>query len=208
MMADGGAALLPDLIVSRETIARLQALTDMLSKWNKAVNLVSKTTIEQAWHRHILDSAQIFQYGRGASHWADIGSGGGFPGLVVAILADELAPNMRVTLVESDQRKAAFLRTTANALGLKTFVLTDRAEAISSLSADILSARALAPLSVLCGIAKRHLADGGAGVFLKGKTSAAEVVEAKKDWQFDYDTHPSATDPLAVILVLKGIAHV
>lgn len=105
---DGGRLI--GLDVSRETSQRLSALVALLIKWNKAINLVSKDTVGEIWSRHILDSAQIFNLGCKASLWADLGSGGGFPGLVVAVLAAEKAPHMQIVLVESDQRKAAFLR--------------------------------------------------------------------------------------------------
>ena len=105
-----GNRLPPDINVSRETEARIATYVDLLTKWNATINLVSKTSISEVWERHIVDSLQIFNFGSNSTHWADLGSGGGLPGLVVAILASEKAPNMLVTLVESDQRKAAFLR--------------------------------------------------------------------------------------------------
>jgi 16S rRNA (guanine527-N7)-methyltransferase len=208
MRDESRAAALSSLSVSRETEAQLQGFVDLLEKWNTAINLVSKATIDEAWQRHILDSAQVFDYGIDAHHWLDLGSGGGFPGLVVAILAAEKAPQMLVTLVESDQRKAAFLRAASQALGLTTTVLSARAEAVPQQAADVVSARALAPLSQLCAFAKRHLAPDGTAIFLKGKSFAAEVAEARQNWNFALESHPSITDPSAVVLVLKGISHV
>ena len=194
--------------VSRETKARLAELVALIAKWNTAINLVSKTTIDQIWSRHILDSVQIFSFGQTAGHWADLGAGGGLPGLVVAILAAEKAPHMRITLVESDQRKAVFLRQASQALGLATHVACDRIEALAPLNADVISARALAALPQLCGFAKRHLSEDGMAIFLKGKSFGAELADAKKAWNFILTPHASATDPSAVVLVLKGIAHV
>jgi 16S rRNA (guanine527-N7)-methyltransferase len=208
MTDDSRDAVLSELSVSRETEARLQEFIGLLEKWNSAINLVSKTTMNQAWQRHILDSAQVFDHGKTAERWLDIGSGGGFPGLVVAILAKEKAPEMLVTLVESDQRKAIFLRAACQALGLRTSVLANRAEAIAPQAADVISARALAPLPQLCAFAKRHLAPDGTAIFLKGKSFAAEIAEARKNWNFALESHPSITDPSAVVLVLKGISHV
>lgn len=205
MMADLG---LPGVNVSRETEQRLGDFVRLLEKWNAAINLISKSTIGQIWSRHILDSAQVFSYGAAAHRWADLGSGGGFPGLVVAILAAEKAPNMRIILVESDQRKAAFLRQASQSLGLSAEVISDRIEVIPPLLADVVSARALAPLPQLCAFAKTHLAADGAAVFLKGKSCTAEIADARKNWNFSLESHASMTDPSALVLVLKGISNV
>lgn len=205
--AEGEIALV-NSDVSRETINRLTVLVALITKWNIAINLVSKATIDEIWTRHILDSVQIFSQGQAADHWADLGSGGGFPGLVVAILAAEKAPHMRITLVESDQRKAVFLRQASLTLGLVTNVACERIEALAPLSADVISARALAPLPQLCVFANRHLAGDGTAIFLKGRAFAAEVANAKKQWNFKLTPHPSTTDPSSVVLVLKGISRV
>lgn len=199
---------LTGLNVSRETTERLNDFVDLLKKWNKAVNLVSKATLDHAWSRHILDSAQIFEYGSTVKHWVDIGSGGGLPGLVVAVLAAEKAPEMCVTLVESDQRKAEFLREASRALNLTTYILSDRAETVGNLGADVVSARALAPLGDLCALAKRHLSENGKAIFLKGRSCQAEILDARKDWKFELEAHPSKTDPASFVLVLNGIEHV
>lgn len=196
------------LNVSRETVARLQVFVELLVKWNAAINLVSKNTIGQVWSRHIADSVQVFEFGSTARNWVDLGSGGGFPGIVVAILSAELAPQMTVTLVEADQRKAAFLRQINQSLGLAATVISDRIEAIDPLKADIVSARALAPLPQLCAFASRHLAVDGKGVFLKGKSAASEIAKARADWNFLVESHASATDPAAVVLVVRELCHV
>lgn len=208
MTYESREAILSMLSVSRETEAQLQTFVDLLEKWNAAINLVSKASIDQVWQRHILDSVQIFDYGKTAKQWLDVGSGGGFPGLVVAILATEKAPEMQVTLVESDQRKATFLRAACQSLGLRAIVLSDRAEALAPQAADVVSARALAPLPQLCALAQQHLAPNGTAIFLKGKSFAAEIAEARKNWNFALESHASITDPSAVVLVLKGISHV
>lgn len=194
--------------VSRETIARLEALVAMLIKWNSTINLISKSSEGSIWSRHVADSAQVFEYGMDADTWVDLGSGGGFPGLVIAILAAQIKPALQVTLVESDQRKAAFLRQAIKALSLSAGVIADRIEAIDSLQANVVSARALAPLPMLCSFADRHLAPKGKGIFLKGKNATAEIAAAKEDWTFMLDTYPSVTDPLALVLVVTGLAHV
>lgn len=195
--------------VSRETLERLRRLEALIAKWNPAINLVAKSTLGQVWGRHILDSAQLFRSApSGAHHWVDLGSGGGFPGLVIATLATELRPDLAVTMVESDQRKAAFLRQASHELGLKTAILAQRIESAEPQNADILSARALADLPTLLAFSLRHLQPNGLALFMKGASWQQEVEQASKDWRFDISTHPSTTDPQGVILALKAIAHV
>lgn len=202
-----GESVLSKLDVSRETMENLSNFAGRLAKWNATINLVSKATLDQIWSRHIIDSVQVFDHGRNARRWADLGSGGGFPGIVVAILAKEKTPEMRVILVEADQRKAAFLRHVSYSLDLSVRVISDRIEAVEPLSADVLSARALAPLPQLLGFAARHLAIDGVAVFLKGRAHDAELTDARKAWRFSCVAHESATDPRSAVLVLKGISH-
>ncbi|GAB4381915.1 16S rRNA (guanine(527)-N(7))-methyltransferase RsmG [Albidovulum sp.] len=195
--------------VSRETLDRLEALAALLTRWNPRINLVSARTLPQLWTRHFLDSAQLLDLAPPAArHWADLGSGGGFPGLVVAILAAEQRPGLAVTLVESDQRKAAFLQTAARTLGLDLRVVAARIEAVPPLAADILSARALAPLPVLLSHAERHLAAGGTALFPKGASLARELAEALESWRFSHKKIASLTDPDSVILSIGGISRV
>lgn len=206
-MTDSGA--LARLPVSRETTERLEALEALLRKWNPAINLVAKSTLPEAWRRHILDSAQIYALAPvQVGHWADLGSGGGFPGLVVAILAHDLDPGRRVTLVESDQRKATFLREAARQLGVSVTVISERIEKTEPLAADVLSARALTGLPGLCAFAERHLRSDGLALFPKGTSWRDEVAEAGRHWKFDITVYPSDTDPSAVVLAMKAISHV
>lgn len=201
--------ILADLGVSRETIGRLERLVSLLTKWNSSINLVSRASASGAWNRHILDSAQIYDLAPATTrHWADLGSGGGFPGLVVAILAAELGPRMRLTLVESDQRKAEFLRQASRDLGLDVQVVAERIESIASLGADVVSARALAPLDPLLGFAHRHLSPDGISLFLKGANYLAEVEHAKRNWRFELSATPSKTDAAGAILKVKDLSHV
>lgn len=203
----GRAAALAALDVSRETEARLDAFVALVAKWNPAINLVARSTLPEIWNRHVLDSAQVFDLApQGARHWADLGAGGGFPGIVVAILAAERAPQIKITLVESDQRKAAFLREAIRATGVKATVCADRIESLNPLMADVLSARALAPLSQLLAHAERHLAPGGVAIFPKGATHGAELAESLERWRFSVQKHPSRTDPDAVLLRIGDIA--
>ena len=191
---------------SRETFAALLAFEQLVRRWTSAINLVSKTTLPDLWARHILDSAQVFSLcPSSATSWADLGSGGGFPGIVVAILAKEMKPDLHVTLVESDLRKATFLRQAAQSLALPVAVRSNRIESLDPLNADVLSARALAPLSDLLAYADRHLAAGGVAIFPKGARYAEELAAAQENWAFDADAQQSHSDADAAILVIRNI---
>jgi 16S rRNA (guanine527-N7)-methyltransferase len=192
------------LSVSRETIAALQAFEAEVRRWTPTVNLVSRSSLDNLWDRHIDDSAQIFHAcPPDACRWVDLGSGGGFPGLVVAILARELRPHLHVTLVESDQRKAAFLRQTAQKLGLDVDVQAKRIESLYPQGADVVSARALAPLADLLSLALPHLKPDGTALFPKGARHAEEVAAARKSWIFDLDLRSGAVDPDAALLIIR-----
>lgn len=195
--------------VSRETIKRLEAYESLVRKWNPRINLVSPGSLDLLWTRHFADSAQLFHLAPpSATHWADLGSGGGFPGLVIAILAAEARPGLRITLVESDQRKAAFLAAAARALDISVDILAHRIEALAPLCAEVISARALAPLDTLLGYAERHVVPGGVALFPKGATVGAEIARALEHWRFSYQKEPSKTDAQGVILIIGGISRV
>lgn len=196
------------LDVSRETHARLEAYAKLVEKWNPRINLVSKSSIADLWDRHFLDSAQILKVCPSFQHWADLGSGGGFPALVLACLTADAPHSPKYTLVESDQRKAVFLRTVIRELGLNARVLSERVEKLAPLDADVVSARALASLIELLGYAQMHLAEGGVAIFPKGARHAEELNEALEKWTFQVQTHQSVTDPHAVIFQIKDIARV
>lgn len=195
--------------VSRETMARLDVYAALLEKWNPAINLVSKNTLRDVWTRHFLDSAQILDLADPEEGlWADFGTGGGFPGMIVAILAADTRPGLKVVCVESDTRKATFLRTVARETGVMADVVAERVETLDPLKAAVVSARALAPLPVLVGYAHRHLAPGGQAIFLKGAGYRAEVTESLETWRYRLDTYPSKTDTSATILKLGDIERV
>ena len=199
----------PGLDVSRETAERLAEYAALLRGWNPKINLVSKQTLAAVETRHFADSAQLLALAPAdATTWADLGSGGGFPGLVVAILAIEARPALRVTLVESDQRKAAFLRTVAQRTGVPVAVLAERIETIPPLGADVLSARALARLATLLDYAQLHLAPSGTALLPKGANWRAEVAEALERWRFRCENLRSATSPDAAILRIGEIHRV
>ncbi|MBV7411015.1 16S rRNA (guanine(527)-N(7))-methyltransferase RsmG [Maritimibacter sp. DP1N21-5] len=191
--------------VSRETLERLDVYADLLAKWNPKINLVSKGTMSELWTRHFLDSAQVFELAPVADHWLDIGTGGGFPGVVVAIIGAHQRPELKVTCVESDQRKATFLRTVLRETGVLGTVLATRVEDLAPQGADIISARALAPLSMLLGYAKRHLKPEGVALFPKGAEHQKEINDALETWSFHADKIPSRTNPDAVVLRIGDI---
>lgn len=197
---------LPQLDVSRETHDRLLALQALTAKWTERINLISRSTRDEIWTRHILDSAQLFPLApETAKTWVDLGSGGGFPGLVLGcLLADR--PGARITLIESDQRKCAFLRTATRELGLPADIVTRRIEQADPVGAEVLTARALAPLAELLPLAARHLAPGGLALFPKGHGAAQEIEAARHGWVFDCVTTPSITDPDATLLRIERIA--
>ena len=205
-----GTEELPDwLNVSRETLEDMRAFCRLVEKWNPAINLVSKTGLSGLWSRHVLDSAQIFSLvPPDPKLWCDLGSGGGFPGLVVAILAKRELPELSFVLVESDRRKAVFLAEAARILDLRVQVEVERIEDLEPQNADVLSARALAPLDVLCGFAYQHLRAGGVAIFPKGVNSAEEVSEAQRHWVFGLSQHASRIEAGASILLLRDIHHV
>jgi 16S rRNA (guanine527-N7)-methyltransferase len=193
--------------VSRETNDRLGIYAALVEKWNPRINLVSRASVPHLASRHIADSAQVHTLApRSVAHWADLGSGGGFPGLVIAILAQETGSPARVTLVESDARKCAFLRTVIRETGVAATVLTERIESVAPLEAEVLSARALADLPTLLAHAERHLAPGGTALFPKGATWRKEVAEAQSKWHFDLQVDTSRTEPDAVILRITGVS--
>ncbi|MEP2715748.1 16S rRNA (guanine(527)-N(7))-methyltransferase RsmG [Pseudophaeobacter sp.] len=198
-----------DLNVSRETMERLEGFEQVLLKWNPRINLVSKSSLDHLWQRHIADSVQVFscvdQIDRS---WVDIGSGGGFPGIVIAILAAERSPETKVTLIESDQRKSAFLRTAARECGVGITVLSERIEKAPPQQANILSARALADLDKLLEFTELHLAEGGTALFPKGASWKKEVDKAAERWRFDVEQITSLTETEAVILKINGVARV
>lgn len=188
--------------VSRETLEQLDTYAALLEKWNPRINLVSRATLRDLWHRHFLDSAQLADLiPSGPTIWADIGSGGGFPGLIVALIR----PDTEMTLVESDQRKAAFLNTVIRATNAPAKVISRRIEDAAPLNADVISARALAPLKDLLSLAHQHLKPTGTAIFPKGATHAAETKEALEQWTYRCETTPSKTDPDAVLLKIAEI---
>jgi 16S rRNA (guanine527-N7)-methyltransferase len=214
---------------SRETVDRLATYEAMLKRWQTTINLVAPSTLNHVWHRHFADSAQVYvlagslgtsgldarmrptpssssQGGRERATWLDLGSGAGFPGLVIAILAAEHGCTQH-TLVESDTRKAAFLREVARETGVVVDIVAARIE-IPANSAKVgeinfVTARALAPLPRLVELAYPYFGPQTVGLFLKGRDIAAEIEAASRDWSFAYELKPSVTGEEGRVLVLQ-----
>ena len=193
--------------VSRETLQRLGILHDLVLKWTQRINLISRDSQGSLWGRHIADSAQLWALRPEAARtWADLGSGAGFPGLVIAALAVEAAPDLSLTLVESDARKAVFLAEAARAIGVAVRIENRRIESMPPLAADVISARALAPLEVLLGLLEKHRAAGGIGLFPKGAAVHKELETAARTWRFERRLHGSITQPGAAILEIGAVS--
>lgn len=185
---------------SRE--ARLAAYAALIRKWNPAINLVAPATLPDLEIRHLADSGQLAEMATVGGSWMDIGSGGGLPGLVVAIYD----PDRPVTLVDSDRRKVAFLQNAIRQLDLENCTaMAARIETMPPASPRHISARALAPLDRLMPYVARHLTTDGTAWLMKGRNWQAEVDLARKDWRFDLTAHPSVTDPSAAILEVSGL---
>ncbi len=190
--------------VSRETLRRLTAYADLLTKWTRAINLVSRASLRDLWRRHMLDSAQLLPLLPGAPVGrprviVDLGSGAGFPGLVLAILG---AGDLH--LVESDRRKAAFLREVVRETGCSAQVHNVRIEELAPIAADVVTARACAPLAELLGYAYkfpgREPGRRPCCLFSKGRRVDEELTEARKRWKMTVEPFPSRTDPGGTIL--------
>jgi 16S rRNA (guanine527-N7)-methyltransferase len=201
------AAILAEYNVSRETSAKLDILVAELERWQRIKNLVGPGTLGEVWTRHIADSLQLVAIAPQARRWLDLGSGAGFPGLVVAIaLAGR--PGAEAHLVESNSRKCAFLRHAARLVGAPITVHERRLEtAVDGFAGrvEVVTARALAPLSTLVGWTQALLKTGAVGLFPKGREVQAELTEAAKSWRLEADLIPSRTDPDARIVRVRSL---
>lgn len=188
--------------VSRETFEKMEMLASLVGKWNRKINLVSRSTVNDIWTRHIQDSFQVFHIQSVTEDWIDIGSGAGFPGLVIGVLKEERS---KLRLIESDIRKCAFLRTAVRSLGITAEVIPSRIEDNFDLKCNTLSARALASLDVLLKYGHHLIAPGGTAVFHKGENWQKEVVAARLKWHFDLEVIPSRVAERSVILKVTNI---
>ena len=193
--------------VSRETLARLEAYAELLARWQRRINLVGPSTLADVWRRHMLDSAQLAPLvPEGARILADIGAGAGFPGLVLAILLEHRLAD--AALIEADARKAAFLDQAILATGARARVVRARAESRPIAPADVVVARACAPLARLLDCAAPLLAKGGVALLLKGRGVDRELTEAGNHWSMTVTRHTSRTDPRGTILEVRNLQRV
>ncbi|MEM1265341.1 MAG: 16S rRNA (guanine(527)-N(7))-methyltransferase RsmG [Pseudomonadota bacterium] len=191
--------------VSRETGDRFLLYAEILLKWNKRINLVSRSTLPILWHRHFADSLQLLAHMPAhARLWLDIGSGGGFPGLVVATAAASDHPDLKVLLVDSDARKIAFCREVILRLALNAQAVTGRIEHLDPIPADVISARAVASLPRLLELSADHGTPRTRYIFPKGADYKQEIAAAGAAWPETYEVVPSETDPKAVLLMFGG----
>jgi len=188
--------------VSRETLARLEAYAALLAQWSGRINLVAATTLDDAWRRHFLDSAQLRPLiPPGAASLVDLGSGAGFPGLVMAILG---VPG--VELIEADARKCAFLREAARVAGAAVLIRNARIESLPPRIVDVVTARGCAPLDRLLPLAERFIGPDTLCLFPKGERAGHEVKAARRDWTMEVAEHRSQSDDRGVILCLTRVA--
>lgn len=199
--------------VSDEIRDKLETYAALLKRWQKTINLVAPSTLDEVWHRHFADSAQLWRYRpekaqEGTQTWLDLGSGAGFPGLVLAIMASETGGTRHI-LVESDSRKTAFMREVARETRVAVDILGMRIENPETQAkvgkADCVTARALAPLSRLVEIAAPYFASSTLGMFLKGRDVSAELENAARDWQFAFELIPSVTEEAGRVVLLKAL---
>lgn len=187
--------------VPRETLPKFERYAELLEEWQPKINLVGPRTIPELWTRHLLDSAQLYPLlPEGTVRLVDMGSGAGFPGLVLAMLG---VPD--VHLIESDQRKSIFLQHVSRETKTPVTVHNQRIEAAAPLAADVVTARALSALTELLPYTTRHLKPGGSALFLKGSTWEQEIRDAEANWVFHVKHSPSLTSPDGAIVRLDGI---
>jgi len=204
--AFGPEAFAEKVLVSRETLNRLKIHVDLLRDWSARHNLVSQRSLDDVWRRHVWDSAQLTAFvPRNATKIADLGSGAGFPGLVLAALLRE---RVSVTLYEATRKKADFLQVAAKAMDLEVEIRNVRIEDVPNRPFDVVVARALAPLGGLLDYSQRFCTPRTVCLFLKGQSVAAELTEARKSWRMKVSQHQSMTHPSGVILEIRELGHV
>ena len=207
---DGPRAFQAAFDVSRETMERLETYAALLAKWQETINLVAPSTLDDIWHRHFADSAQLLRLApENARTWVDLGSGAGFPGLLLAIMLAETSPESKVTLIESDSRKCAFLREVARQTAVPVDIVAERIETAANRSrfdsVDVVTARALAPLERLFAYMVPIFSSKSKALLLKGKASEDEIEQAGRTWKFHVERRRSLTEPEASVLVISDL---
>ncbi len=192
--------------VSRETFEKLLAFCEVFRDWARRINLVAPSTLDDLWNRHLLDSAQLWPLASNATRWLDLGSGGGFPGLVIGFLLQDRAGSA-IDLVDSNRKKTAFLQSVVGQFGLPARIHSQRIgpEIRGSGQPDVVTARALAPLPELLELASPWLLRGASGFFHKGRDYPREVKESADIWKYDLVEHPSKIETDSVILEIRNL---
>lgn len=195
--------------VSRETLVNLETYAALLGEWGRVQDLVAPSTLGDIWHRHIADSAQLLPLAPAtAVNWVDLGSGAGFPGMVLAILAKD-RPGFRLKLIESSNRKCSFLREVARRTGAPVDILCMRIEELAThhtvAHSEVVTARALAPLGKLLELARPLLADTTLALFMKGRDAAKDIEAARRQWRFQVQTTASRTSPDGRIVEIRHL---
>lgn len=195
--------------VSRETFERLQVFEGLFGKWAARINLSAPSTLNDVWRRHILDSAQLGRLAPDARRWVDLGSGGGFPGLVLGFLLAE-RPAASIDLVESNRKKASFLQMVCGEFSLPARIHAKRIEDTYQVirEVEVVTARALAPLPLLLELAAPWLEAGATALFHKGRDYRAEVEESSQLWSFELVEHQSMIDPQSIVLEISSLRRV
>jgi 16S rRNA (guanine527-N7)-methyltransferase len=204
-LAADRAAALKLIPVSRETLERIDAFVELFLRWQRAVHLVAPADLSKLWTRHIADSLQLIELAPAAKNWADLGTGGGFPGLVIALAFGTREKGL-VHLIESDQRKAAFLREAIRVTSAPAKVYAERVESAAKRLAaevDVVTARALAPLPRLLELAAPFFARGIPAIFPKGQDVDNELTESTKSWNIQATIAPSRTHPHGKIVIVE-----
>lgn len=191
---------------TEQQMADLEAFRLRLTEANAVMNLVGPDSLPDFWNRHAWDSAQLLNFAPGALTWADLGAGAGFPGVVLTILLKG-RPGAHVWLIDSLGKRCRFLQEIVDALDLPATVLNGRAEA-QSVTCDIVTARAVAPMERLLGYAQPYFERGAQGLFLKGEKAESELIEARKSWHFDAELAPSQSDPRGRIVSIRSLRRV
>lgn len=189
-----------------EQMADLERFRNRLVEANAVMNLVGPDSLPDFWNRHAWDSAQLLEHAPGARTWADLGAGAGFPGVVLTILLKG-REGAHVWLIDSLGKRCRFLQEAVDALNLPATVINGRAEE-QTVTCDIVTARAVAPMDKLLGYAQPYFQRGAQGLFLKGEKAESELIEARKSWQFEAELAPSQSDPRGRIVTIRSVRRV
>lgn len=195
--------------VSRETYDRLKTYQSLLTEWQEKFNLVSNNSLNDAWERHFVDSVQLWKFiPENAQNILDFGSGAGFPGMVLAVVAKEKTPYLKVGLVESISKKTLYLKEVSDKLGVNVEVINDRIENIPAQKADVITSRAMTSLNGLLGYAYRFCKPDTICIFPKGKKYAEELAEAHRHWKFKCRIEPSEISEEGRILIVSNLSKI